>query len=38
LRSLQSGLVQFYALAMIWGVVVLIITLLVWPAIGASLE
>jgi NADH-quinone oxidoreductase subunit L len=36
LRSLQTGMVQFYALAMIWGVIVLIITLLVWPAIGAS--
>jgi NADH-quinone oxidoreductase subunit L len=38
LRSLQTGLVQFYALAMVWGVVVLIITLLVWPAIAASME
>ncbi|MGD9720285.1 MAG: NADH-quinone oxidoreductase subunit L [Pirellulales bacterium] len=38
LRALQSGMVQFYALAMVWGVVVLIITLLVWPTIGASLE
>jgi NADH-quinone oxidoreductase subunit L len=38
LRSLQTGLVQFYALAMVWGVVVLIITLLVWPAIAASMK
>jgi len=36
LRSLQAGMVQFYALAMIWGVVVLAVTLLVWPAIAAS--
>jgi hypothetical protein len=32
LRPLQTGMVQFYALAMIWGVVVLIFTLLIWPA------
>jgi NADH-quinone oxidoreductase subunit L len=31
LRPLQSGMVQFYALAMVWGVVVLIFTLLIWP-------
>jgi NADH-quinone oxidoreductase subunit L len=31
LRPLQTGMVQFYALAMIWGVVVLIFTLLLWP-------
>jgi len=36
LRSLQSGMVQFYALAMVWGIVVLIATLLIWPALGAS--
>ena len=36
LRSLQSGMVQFYALAMVWGVVVLVITLLVWPAVAAN--
>jgi len=36
LRSLQNGMVQFYALAMVWGVVVLIVTLLVWPALAAS--
>ena len=33
LRSLQTGMAQFYALAMIWGVVVLLATLLVWPTI-----
>ena len=38
LRSLQNGLVQFYALAMLWGVIVLIVTLLVWPAIAASMK
>ena len=38
MRSLQTGMVQFYALAMVWGVVVLIVTLLVWPAIGGELE
>ncbi len=38
LRSLQTGMVQFYALAMVWGLIVLIITLLVWPAIGASMK
>ncbi len=38
LRSLQAGMVQFYALAMVWGVVVLIITLLVWPALARSME
>jgi NADH-quinone oxidoreductase subunit L len=38
LRSLQNGLVQFYALAMLWGVIVLIVTLLVWPAIAGSLK
>ncbi len=36
LRSLQTGMVQFYALAMLWGVVVLIVTLLVWPAVAAN--
>ncbi len=36
LRSLQTGMVQFYALAMVWGVVVLIVTLLIWPAIAAG--
>jgi NADH-quinone oxidoreductase subunit L len=35
LRPLQTGMVQFYALAMIWGVLVLIVTLLIWPALGA---
>ncbi len=35
LRPLQSGLVQFYALAMLWGVLVLVLTLLIWPALGA---
>jgi NADH-quinone oxidoreductase subunit L len=35
LRPLQTGMVQFYALAMVWGVVVLIVTLLIWPALGA---
>jgi NADH-quinone oxidoreductase subunit L len=38
LRSLQTGMVQFYALAMVWGVVVLAITLLVWPTIAASMR
>jgi NADH-quinone oxidoreductase subunit L len=38
LRSLQTGMVQFYALAMVWGVLVLVITLLVWPAISATLK
>jgi NADH-quinone oxidoreductase subunit L len=38
LRSLQTGMVQFYALAMIWGVVVLVITLLVWPVLGGSFK
>lgn len=32
LRPLQNGLVQFYALAMMLGLVVLIGTLLMWPA------
>jgi NADH-quinone oxidoreductase subunit L len=31
LRALQNGLVQFYALAMVLGLLVLIGTLLVWP-------
>ncbi|MBI3838301.1 MAG: NADH-quinone oxidoreductase subunit L [Planctomycetia bacterium] len=31
LRPLQTGMVQFYALAMVWGVVILIFTLLTWP-------
>jgi NADH-quinone oxidoreductase subunit L len=31
LRTLQTGLVQFYALAMVLGVLVLIGTLLIWP-------
>jgi NADH-quinone oxidoreductase subunit L len=35
LRPLGSGLVQFYAVAMVWGVVVLIVTLLIWPALVA---
>ncbi len=34
LRPLQSGLVQFYALAMVWGVLVLVLTLLIWPALA----
>jgi NADH-quinone oxidoreductase subunit L len=34
LRPLQTGMVQFYALAMVWGVLVLIATLLIWPALG----
>jgi len=38
LRPLQSGLVQFYALAMLWGVVVLLVTLLVWPALAAAFK
>jgi NADH-quinone oxidoreductase subunit L len=38
LRPLQSGLVQFYALAMVWGVLVLVLTLLIWPALGAALK
>jgi NADH-quinone oxidoreductase subunit L len=32
LRSLQNGLVQFYALAMMLGMLVLVGTLLMWPA------
>jgi NADH:ubiquinone oxidoreductase subunit 5 (subunit L)/multisubunit Na+/H+ antiporter MnhA subunit len=32
LRNLQTGMVQFYALAMVLGVLVLIGTLLIWPA------
>jgi NADH-quinone oxidoreductase subunit L len=36
LRSLQSGMVQFYAVAMVWGVIVLVITLLVWPALASN--
>jgi len=36
LRPLQSGLVQFYGVAMVWGVLVLIVTLLVWPALAAT--
>jgi NADH-quinone oxidoreductase subunit L len=36
LRALQSGMVQFYAIAMIWGVVVLVATLLLWPSLSAS--
>jgi NADH-quinone oxidoreductase subunit L len=36
LRPLQSGLVQFYGVAMVWGVLVLIITLLVWPVLAAA--
>jgi NADH-quinone oxidoreductase subunit L len=35
LRPLGGGLVQFYALAMLWGVVVLILTLVIWPALAA---
>lgn len=31
-RALQSGLVQFYALAMVLGTLILLGTLLVWPA------
>ncbi len=38
LRPLQSGLVQFYALAMLWGVLVLALTLLVWPALAAAFK
>ncbi|MEX0979211.1 MAG: hypothetical protein WDZ48_10180, partial [Pirellulales bacterium] len=38
LRPLGNGLVQFYALAMLWGVIVLILTLLVWPALAAALK
>ena len=33
-----NRMVQFYALAMVLGLVVLIVTLLVWPAIAASME
>jgi NADH:ubiquinone oxidoreductase subunit 5 (subunit L)/multisubunit Na+/H+ antiporter MnhA subunit len=36
LRPLQSGMVQFYALAMVWGLVVLIVTLLIWPVLGTT--
>ncbi len=36
LRSLQSGMVQFYAVAMVWGVIVLVVTLLVWPAVASN--
>jgi hypothetical protein len=32
LRSLQNGMVQFYALAMMLGMLVLVGTLLMWPA------
>lgn len=35
LRALQSGMVQFYAIAMLWGVVVLTLTLLIWPTLAA---
>jgi hypothetical protein len=35
LRALQSGMVQFYAIAMLWGVVVLTMTLLIWPTLAA---
>ena len=38
LRSLQTGMVQFYALAMLWGVLVLMATLLIWPAGRVELE
>jgi NADH-quinone oxidoreductase subunit L len=38
LRPLQSGLVQFYGLAMVWGVLVLMLTLLVWPALAAAFK
>ncbi len=38
MRPLQSGLVQFYALAMVWGVLVLVLTLLIWPALGAAFK
>jgi NADH:ubiquinone oxidoreductase subunit 5 (subunit L)/multisubunit Na+/H+ antiporter MnhA subunit len=38
LRPLGSGLVQFYALAMVWGVLVLVATLLIWPALAAALK
>ncbi len=38
LRPLQSGLVQFYALAMLWGVIVLILTLLFWPTLAVTTE
>jgi NADH-quinone oxidoreductase subunit L len=37
LRSLQTGMLQFYALAMLWGLVVLIITLL-WPTLGTTFK
>ncbi len=36
LRPLQNGLVQFYALAMLWGVLVLVLTLLIWPTLAAA--
>jgi NADH-quinone oxidoreductase subunit L len=35
LRPLQNGMLQFYALAMVWGVLVLVLTLLVWPVLAA---
>jgi NADH-quinone oxidoreductase subunit L len=38
LRPLQSGLVQFYGLAMVWGVLVLMLTLLIWPALAAAFK
>jgi hypothetical protein len=31
-------MVQFYALAMLWGVVVLVLTLLIWPALAGVLQ
>jgi NADH-quinone oxidoreductase subunit L len=34
LRALQTGMVQFYAIAMLWGVVVLTMTLLIWPTLA----
>ena len=33
LRRVQLGLVQFYALAMVLGILVLIGTLLLWPGL-----
>jgi NADH-quinone oxidoreductase subunit L len=38
LRPLGSGLVQFYAVAMVWGVVVLVITLLIWPVLASAIR
>ena len=38
LRPLGSGLLQFYALAMVWGVVVLVVTLLIWPVLASAIR